>query len=96
MKQYKRGDVVLHVPAHANKNVLHEDCQIGVVTTTTEDYATCRFLKHRGLPPNYATGSSLANNLEEKGKAIAHGDLVRVTDVLNPVVVNNALKQLGF
>lgn len=96
MKQYSRGDVVVYVPAHANKNVLHQDCEIGVVTTVNDEFAFCRFLKHKGIPPLYATGTSLVNNLQENSKAVAHGQLVRVHEVLNPAVVNSALKQLGY
>ena len=45
----KRGDQIVYVPAHADGNVLHPDCEFGFIAYMGIEYAFCRFWR-KGQP----------------------------------------------
>lgn len=54
----KPGDLVIYVPKHAEKDVYHKDCEVGVIKSMQEENAFVNYHKH-GLLQETAQRTSL-------------------------------------
>ena len=90
----KVGDVVVYVPAHADKNLLHKDSEYGIVTAVNDQYVHVRYLKTNGIPKNYQSGKALFKDLQNTGKATSPTNLTCVNGIINSRAVEEALELL--
>ncbi len=55
----KPDDLVIYVPRHANRDIYHKDCEVGVIKSMQEENAFVNYYKH-GMLQETAQRTSLA------------------------------------
>ena len=93
--KFRKGDIVLYIPNHANGKITHKDCEYGIVIDPQEHYSICRFFANKRIPYLYTDHKALVRDLEHTGKYVLNSDLKLMNNMVSNRIAKQAAKSLA-
>lgn len=93
---FKKGDLVIYMPVHANGIITHKDCEMGFVTSVVGDAAFCRFLRREESDGPFLDKESVIDALRTRANSemVNRDCLIKMHGLISQYVINEVIEEL--